>query len=217
MMTASDIRNVSCLSDEARQAVMAAFNAVSQWRDEIAAANDRCLTKVVDAVAAAQRAQGWPNSVATATRQQLLKAATVQTQLLEQLMREWEHGLKSTTGSPHPPMLGTSSADPVSEMVRLGAISLAPFKIWLNAAEAWQRSWADAMRGSRGMRNKRGRSKEPPKRAAKTALAVAASARRRWDHGHAKRGVPSDRVTTNAPPYRLRPAAERCVAAPAAL
>ena len=68
MMNASEIRNFTWLNGEVRQAVMDAVSAVSQWRDEIAVANDRYLTKAIDQVAAAQRAQGWPESVTAATR-----------------------------------------------------------------------------------------------------------------------------------------------------
>jgi hypothetical protein len=149
MMPASEIRNFTWLNGEVRQAVLDAFSAVSQWRDEIATANDRYLTKALDQVAAAQRAQGWPSSVTAATREHLLRASKIQTQMIDQLIGDWERQLKSKRSSPDPLMLCMSTAtDPVSEMMRLGEITLTPFKIWLNAAEAWQRSWADVMRGS---------------------------------------------------------------------
>jgi ribonuclease D len=149
MMPAAEIRNFTWLSGESRQALMDAFNAVSQWRDEIAAANDRCLTKVLDQVAAAQRAQGWPNGVTVATREHLLKASKMQTQMIDQLMAEWEQQLKSKGTSPDSSLLRMPSAtDPLSEMMRLSQMTLTPFKLWLSAAEAWQRSWADAVRGA---------------------------------------------------------------------
>jgi hypothetical protein len=149
MMSASEIRNFTWLNAEARQAVMDAFNAVSQWRDEIARANDRYLTIVLDQVAAAQRAQGWPNSVTVATREHLLQASKVQTQMIDQLMGDWAQQLKSRGASSDSAMVRMpSTANPMAEMVRLGEMTLTPFKIWLNAAEAWQRSWAEALRAS---------------------------------------------------------------------
>jgi hypothetical protein len=130
MMRAAEIRNFTWLNGEARQAVMNAFNAVSQWRGEISLANDRCLTKVVDQVAAAQKAQGWPTSVTVATREHLLMVSKVQTQMIDQLMGDWEHQLKSTSTSPDPSMLPMSSTtNPMSEMTRLGEMTLMPFKI----------------------------------------------------------------------------------------
>ena len=150
MMSAAEIRNFTWLNGETRHAVMHAFYAVSQWRDEIALANDRYLTRVLDQVAAAQRAQGWPHSVTVATREHLLRASKLQTQMIDQLMGDWEHQLKSRTALPDPSMLRlTSAADPLSEMIRLGEMTLTPFKLWLNAAEAWQRSWAEAIQSSK--------------------------------------------------------------------
>jgi hypothetical protein len=147
MMSASEIRSFTWLNGEARQAVTDAFNAVSQWRDEISRANDRYLTNVLDQVAAAQRAQGWPNSVTVATREHLLQAAKVQTQMIDQLMSDWEQQLKSRAAAPDPAIVHMPSpANPVAEMMRLSEMTLTPFKIWLNAAEAWQRSWAEVLR-----------------------------------------------------------------------
>ena len=110
MMNASEIRNFTWLNGEVRQAVMDAVSAVSQWRDEIAVANDRYLTKAIDQVAAAQRAQGWPESVTAATREHLLKASKIQTQMIDQLMGDWEQQLKSKGASPDPSLLRLSSA-----------------------------------------------------------------------------------------------------------
>jgi hypothetical protein len=123
MMSASEIRSFTWLNGEARQAVMDAFNAVSQWRNEISLANDRYLTKVIDRVVAAQRAQGWPNSVTVATREHLLRAAKVQTQMIDQSMDDWQHQLKSKATSLDPSMVRMTS-DPMSEMMRLGEMTL---------------------------------------------------------------------------------------------
>jgi hypothetical protein len=147
MMSASEIRSFTWLNGEARQAVMDAFNAVSQWRNAIALASDRYLTKVIDRVVAAQRAQGWPNSVAAATREHLLRASKIQPQMIDQLIDDWEHQLNSKATSPDPSTL-RMTPDPMSEMMRLGELTLTPFKIWLNAAEALQRAWAEVMRSS---------------------------------------------------------------------
>ena len=148
MLSAAEIRDFTWLNGEARHALTQAFNAVSQWRDEISRANDRYLSNVLDQVAVAQRAQGWPNSVTVATRQHLLQASKVQTQMIDQLMGDWEHQLKSQAAPPDASMRTPSLANPVAEMMRLGGMTLTPFKIWLNAAEAWQRSWAEALGAS---------------------------------------------------------------------
>jgi hypothetical protein len=69
--------------------------------------------------------------------------------MIDQLMGDWEQRLKSRGAAPDPSLSRMpSGANPVAEMMRLGEMTLTPFKIWLNAAEAWQRSWAEALRGS---------------------------------------------------------------------
>ena len=55
------------LNDEARRSMVQTLDALQQWSNEIQAANDHCLTKVIDHMAAAQRAVGWPDHATTAT------------------------------------------------------------------------------------------------------------------------------------------------------
>jgi hypothetical protein len=55
------------LNDEARRSMVQTLEALQQWRNEIHAANDHCLTKVIDHMAAAQRAVGWPDHATAAT------------------------------------------------------------------------------------------------------------------------------------------------------
>ena len=95
MMTASDIRELTSLSSESRQTVTGAFEALEQWRDDIFSANERHLTKVLDRLAATQRATGWPDQFATAAREHLLKASKMQTHMIDQVMDAWEHQLKT--------------------------------------------------------------------------------------------------------------------------
>jgi hypothetical protein len=93
---------MTSLNDEARKAVQETLDALQQWSDEIGAANDRCLTKALDRMAAAQRAMGWPDVVSTgdsglfagrmhyfllftAVRDSLLKTSTLQTEAIEKV------------------------------------------------------------------------------------------------------------------------------------
>jgi hypothetical protein len=48
--------------------VNAAFDAMSDWRTEAAESNDRHMTKVIDKMAAAARALGWPKEIVDANR-----------------------------------------------------------------------------------------------------------------------------------------------------
>jgi hypothetical protein len=55
------------LNDETRRSMLQTLDALHQWSNEINASNDRYLTQVIDHMAAAQRAMGWPEHVTTAT------------------------------------------------------------------------------------------------------------------------------------------------------
>jgi cellobiose-specific phosphotransferase system component IIA len=157
MMTAPDVGKLRSLSSESRQAVTSAFEALDQWRDEVFSANERCLTKVLDQMAAAHRGVGWPDHVTSAAREHLIKASKVQTQMIDQVMDAWEQRLKSqdTAGSLPEGLTFQMPAfsDPVTEMMRFGEMTLVPFKLWIQAAEAWQRSLAAAMPGSEKLRS----------------------------------------------------------------
>jgi hypothetical protein len=55
--------SVPGLSDEARQAVNAAFDAMSAWRIEMANSNENSSELVIEKMAAAARALGWPSKL----------------------------------------------------------------------------------------------------------------------------------------------------------
>jgi hypothetical protein len=154
MMNTSDIRSPTSLSRDARQAVAGAFGALAEWREEVEAANERCLKRALDRMAKAQRAMGWPDEVTAATRESLLEASKVQTHMIDRIVEAWERQLTSSRDpagvpkalrSPVAALPPRALADPVSEMMRMGEMALVPFKLWMRAAEAWQRSWASAV------------------------------------------------------------------------
>jgi hypothetical protein len=63
--------SVPGLSEEARKAVNAAFDAMSAWRIETANNNEKNSEQVIEKLAAAARALGWPEQIVDATRAQL--------------------------------------------------------------------------------------------------------------------------------------------------
>jgi hypothetical protein len=157
MMSSSDKRNLSSLSNESRQAVTAAFDTLGHWRAEILSVNDRYLTKAIDQMAAAQRALGWPSQVVATAKEHLLKTSRLQTEVIDQVMEGWEQLLKSpglpAAGPeafklPIPDYSGAALSEPMSEMMRFGEMTLAPFKLWMQATEMWQRSCLAVMSGS---------------------------------------------------------------------
>jgi hypothetical protein len=141
------------LSNEARQAVTAAFDALAHWRNEIVAANERCLTKALDQVTDAHRALGWPEQVTAAAKEHFLKASKMQSLMIDQAMDAWQQQLKTQHArSGIPGFIFQAPAPsqftiPASEMMRFSEMTLAPFKLWIEAAETWQRTWMTAMSG----------------------------------------------------------------------
>src|SRR5947208_7518312 len=89
------------LSDEARKAVNDAFDAMSAWRIEAAKNNEQNSEHVIEKLAAAARALGWPEQIVDATRAQMQGITKMQIQTMDQMMDAWEEQIKSPmTGSP---------------------------------------------------------------------------------------------------------------------
>ena len=81
-----------------------------------------------------------------------MQASKLQMHTIDRIADAWERQLRSSRGPagvPKAPGAPTgplpSIADPVSEMMRMGEMALIPFKLWMQAAEAWQRNWASAL------------------------------------------------------------------------
>jgi hypothetical protein len=57
-----NLMSVPGLSDEARQAVNAAFDAMSAWRIDTAKSNEKNSEQLIEKMAEAARALGWPGA-----------------------------------------------------------------------------------------------------------------------------------------------------------
>ena len=112
------------LSDEAREAVNAAFDAMSSWRVEAAKENEKHSQEVIEKMAAAARALGWPEQIVDAARAQLQSITKMQIQMIDQMMDIWEEQIKSPN-----PM--TASSAMLSKLKSLPGAS--PAGTWLNA------------------------------------------------------------------------------------
>ena len=77
---------VSGLTNEARDGVNAVLKAVSTWRNEIAATNEKNGKRVMEQMAAAASALGWPEQVVDTARTQLQSVAEMQIKTMDQLM-----------------------------------------------------------------------------------------------------------------------------------
>jgi hypothetical protein len=144
--------SVPGLSDEARQAVNAAFDAMSAWRIETAKSSEKNSEQVIEKMAAAARALGWPEQILDATRAQFQSITKMQTQMMDQLMDAWEEQIKS----PNPmtvPSAMLSKLESLLSAIPAGAwpnanafagAAMNPMQFWMQLAEQWQKAWADA-------------------------------------------------------------------------
>jgi hypothetical protein len=137
--------SASGLTNEARDGVNAALEALSTWRNEIAETNEKNGKRVIEQMAAAAAELGWPEQVVDAARTQLQSIAELQVKTMDQMMDAWEEQIKLPA-----PMTASPSAM-MSKLNRLPGISSPqsaatnPIQLSLQLAEQWQRAWADAM------------------------------------------------------------------------
>src|ERR1700751_4572093 len=87
------------LSNEARDAVNAAFDAMSTWRTETVNTSEKNLEQVIEKMAAAARALGWPEQIIDATSSQMQTVIKTQIQTMDQMMDAWEEQIKSPNPS----------------------------------------------------------------------------------------------------------------------
>src|SRR5262249_33455348 len=139
------------LSDEARKAVNAAFDAMSTWRIETANNNEKNSEKVIEKMAAAARTLGWPEQIVDTIRTQMQSITKMQIQTMDQMMDAWGGQIKSpnpTAGSPAGMLSKLKELRGVSPTGWPTAKALAtttPMQFWRHWAEQWQKAWADAM------------------------------------------------------------------------
>ena len=138
------------LSDEARKALNAAFDAMSTWRIETAKTSERNSEQVIEKMAAAARALGWQNEIVDSIRAQMQGITRMQIQMMDHVMDAWEEQIKS----PNP--MGSFPSAMLSKLNSLPGLGLAgsgspgtaavnPFQFWIQIAEQWQRASTDAM------------------------------------------------------------------------
>src|SRR5215831_7282518 len=82
------------LSRRARESVNAAFEAMSDWRSEIADNNEKNIKRVIEKMASAAAELGWPEQIVDATRTQLQSLTEMQLKTMDQMMDAWEEQLK---------------------------------------------------------------------------------------------------------------------------
>jgi uncharacterized membrane protein len=133
------------LSDEARKAVNAAFEAMSTWRTETVDS----FETVIDKMAAAARALGWPQQIIDASRAQMEGVIKMQVQTMDRMMDAWEGQIKSPGSSSAilsklQSIPGFSAAGwPSAALGQMEALN--PFGMYMQMAQQWQKTWADTV------------------------------------------------------------------------
>jgi hypothetical protein len=142
------------LEKEVRDAVNAALKALSTWRNEIADTNRHNGKRVIEKMAAAAAALGWPEQIVDAARVQMQSIAEMQIQTMDHMMDAWEEQLKlpnPTAASPSAmvsklkslPGFAPTGNWPGAEVFQKAAMN--PLQFWMQFAQQWQKSWADTM------------------------------------------------------------------------
>jgi len=142
--------SVPGLSTEARKALNAAFDAMSNWRTETVNTSEKGIELVIEKMAAAARALGWPEQIVDVTRAQMQSITKMQIQTMDRLMDAWEEQLKSPDPSAmlsklkSLPSFGTASSWPSADAFQKAAMN--PFQAYTEFAAQCQKAWADAAR-----------------------------------------------------------------------
>jgi ribonuclease D len=146
-------KTIPALSNEAREAVNAAFKAMSTWRNEIADTSEKNGKRVIEKMAAAAAALGWPEQIVDAARVQLQTIAETQIKTMDRMMDAWEEQMalpNPMAASPsamlsklRPPSFSLSASWPSPDAFKEGAIN--PLQFWMQMADMWQKSLADTM------------------------------------------------------------------------
>lgn len=132
-------------TEELRDAVTEVFDAISDWRDDIASTTERHLDDVFERLAVASRSMGWPDEFVDASQQQIRAITDNQLQMVDQVMDALEQHIRSAGATSSARGLGKGSpfqaraAAPVSR--EAGEMMMAPVQFWMQTAEMWQKSW----------------------------------------------------------------------------
>jgi len=142
--------SVPGLSDEARQAANEAFDAMSTWRAETAKNNEKNSDQVIEKIAVAARALGWPDQIVDATRAQLQSVTKLQIQIMDHMMDIWEEQIKNPMTAPSAMLSKLKSwpdGKPAGAWPGAGFAGAAtnPMQFWMQLAEQWQKAWVDTM------------------------------------------------------------------------
>lgn len=144
------------LGEDTKKAVIQAFDAMSNWRAELAELGEKNSNAVFDKMAEAAKSLGWPTDFVELSRKQIQGASKLQLQAVDQVMDVWEKQVKALGGPGQfpnfnmpsfgnvPPFPGAGNAS-FPGMPDFAAGAANPMQFWMQAAEMWQKGWQQAM------------------------------------------------------------------------
>jgi hypothetical protein len=121
------------LSDKAREAMNAAFDAIAECHNEVAAANQKVVAKIAEAA----RTLEWPDHIFSGMVNQMQSIAQMQLKMIDHTIEVWREQIKSWPGL----TLGGHWPD----VEALKAISVNPVRFWTRMGEQWQKNWAQTV------------------------------------------------------------------------
>ncbi len=150
------------LGEDTKKAVTQAFDAMTNWRTELAEMSEKNSNAVFDKMAEAAKSLGWPTDFVELSRKQMQSASKLQLQAVDQVMDVWEKQVKAinTTGQypnfasfpnfPNVPGFGAGPQFPGAGagfpgMPDFTSGATNPVQFWLQAAEMWQKGWQQAI------------------------------------------------------------------------
>jgi hypothetical protein len=149
-----DLMSVPGLSDHARKALNEVFEAMSTWRVQTAKSSEKNSEQLIEKMAAAARALGWPDEIVEAARGQMQSITKLQIQMMDHIMDAWEDQIKA----PNPmtnassamlsklqsfPGFNTGASRPGSDTPQSAATN--PFQFWMQFAEQLQKASAESL------------------------------------------------------------------------
>jgi hypothetical protein len=141
MQRRGDAAMPSTNSDQAREALTAAFDAMSAWRTEVEKTNEKSTARVIEKVGDAAEALGWPKQIVDAARLQMQTMGKMQLQTIDGMMNTWREQIRS-------PSQASELLSKLSSMPNFGAGAngnMNPFEMYMQFAEQWQKAWRDGL------------------------------------------------------------------------
>jgi hypothetical protein len=144
--------SVPGLTNEAREAVNAALKAMSSWRNEMADTSEKNGKQVVEGMAKAAPALGWPKQIVDTARTQMQSISEMQIQTMDRMIDAWVEQLKLPNPMATSPsamlsklksLPGVGTGWPNAEAFQTAAMN--PLQFWMQFAEQRQKTWAETM------------------------------------------------------------------------